>query len=219
MTAPVVAGDKRMTVREVAEALGVADRTIRRHISEIRGNLDNVVQVENGKTTYLTEAEVTEIKRRIERSGRNDLASVDQAARATTELERRLLVAQAVQILQEDLAAARADLAAAAPKVEFFDTVANSKDAITMRDVAAALNLPGWGRNQIFAFLRVRGILDDRNIPYREDQDRGYFRVVERTWSDPKGETHIALTTLVYQKGVDFIRRTIQEPARAGAQA
>ncbi len=107
-------------------------------------------------------------------------------------------------------------LAAAAPKVEFFDAVANSKDAITMRDVAAALNLSGWGRNQIFAFLRDRGILDDRNIPYREYQDRGYFRVVERTWSDPKGETHIALTTLVYQKGVDFIRKTIQEPARAG---
>ena len=32
------------------------------------------------------------------------------------------------------------------PKVEFFDQVADSGDAIQMRDVAAVLNLPGWGR-------------------------------------------------------------------------
>lgn len=219
MTAPVVAGDKRMTVREVAEVLGADESTIRRHIKAIRDNSGNVAGVEHGKTTYLTEAEVTEIKRRIERSGRNDLASVGQAARATTELERRLLVAQAMQILQEDLASARADLAAAAPKVEFFDAVANSRDAITMRDVAAALNIPGWGRNRIFARLRAFAILDDRNIPYREYQDRGYFRVVERSWSDSKGEAHIALTTLVYQKGVDFIRKIVQEPAPEGVSA
>ena len=78
-----------------------------------------------------------------------------------------------------------------------------------MRDVAAALNLPGWGRNKIFLYLRNNGILDEKNIPYRELQDRGYFRVVERTWTDAKGDTHISLTTLVYQRGIDYIRKMI----------
>lgn len=204
-----IKGDKRMTVREVAEALRCEESTVRKHIKSIRSNLGNVAQVENGKTTYLNEAEVTEIKRRIERSGRTDLSSVEQAAHATTELEMRQKVAEVMAWLASEVDRLRGAVVDAAPKVEFFDAVANSKDAITMREVAAALNLPGWGRNRIFERLREEGILDNRNIPYREYQDRGYFRVVERTWSDPKGETHIALTTLVYQRGLDFIRRTL----------
>lgn len=88
--------------------------------------------------------------------------------------------------------------------------MADSKTAKDMREVAAVLNLPGWGRNKIFAFLRDSGILDDKNLPYREYQDRRYFRVIETTWTDDTGETHISLKTLVYQKGLDYIRRLIE---------
>jgi phage antirepressor YoqD-like protein len=76
-----------------------------------------------------------------------------------------------------------------------------------MRDVAGVLNINGWGRNKIFEYLRKQDVLDDRNVPYREFQDRGYFRVIEQKWTDGEGETHISLKTLVYQKGVDYIRR------------
>ncbi len=95
------------------------------------------------------------------------------------------------------------------PKAEFFDQVANSKDAIPMRQVAAVLNMPGWGRNKIYQFLRENKILDNDNLPYREYQDRGYFRVIERAWGDSNGERHIAYSTLVYQRGLDFIRKQI----------
>ena len=97
------------------------------------------------------------------------------------------------------------------PKVEFFDQVASSGDALQMRDVAGVLNMKGWGRNNIFALLRNEGILDSRNIPYREYQDRGYFRVIEQTWTDNEGETHVSLKTLVYQRGVGFIRSLVRE--------
>ena len=99
------------------------------------------------------------------------------------------------------------------PKVEFFDAVAESGDCIDMREVAAVLNLPGWGRNKIFAFLRKRGVLDGRNLPYREYQDRGYFRVIEQKWTTNEGETRISLKTLAYQRGVDFIRRLAAKEA------
>jgi anti-repressor protein len=108
------------------------------------------------------------------------------------------------------IARMRARLAIVEPKADFFDTVADSKDAHQMRDVAAVLNMQGWGRNSIFKKLREDKILDERNIPYREYQDRGYFRVVERTWTSPDGESHINLTTLVYQKGIDFIRKALE---------
>jgi prophage antirepressor-like protein len=99
------------------------------------------------------------------------------------------------------------------PKAQFFDQVANSKTALQMRDVAAALNFSGWGRNKIFALLRQEGILDSKNIPYRDYQDRGYFRVIEQTWTDDKGETHINFKTLVYQRGMDYIRKIIERSA------
>jgi anti-repressor protein len=103
------------------------------------------------------------------------------------------------------------------PKAQFFDQVADSKTALQMRDVAAALNEPGWGRNKIFAMLREYGVLDERNIPYRQYQDSGYFRVVEQSWTDAGGETHVNLKTLVYQKGVNYIRSLIKKQTGGAA--
>lgn len=202
-------GEKRMTVREVAEALGMGESTVRRHIKDIRENLANVEQVENGKATYLTEAEVTEIKRRIERSGRNDLTSFEQASRARTELEMREKAAEVMAWLLQDNKELKARNAELEPKAAFFDQVADSKTALPMREAAAALNLPDMGRNTLFQFLRTRGILDARNIPYRQYQDSGYFRVIEQSYTDSYGESHVTLKTLVYQKGLDFIRRLV----------
>jgi phage antirepressor YoqD-like protein len=99
------------------------------------------------------------------------------------------------------------------PKAAFFDQVADSKDALQMRDVARVLNVPNYGRNTLFEFLRKKGVLDSRNVPYRKYQDQGYFRVIEQKWTDTEGETRISLKTLVYQRGVDFIRKLIQETA------
>ena len=118
----------------------------------------------------------------------------------------RLAADQALEIEQKTAA-----LAIAAPKVAFFDQVADSKTALQMRDVAAALNIPGWGRNKIFELLRDKGILDGRNVPYRQFQDAGYFRVIEQSYTDKVGETHISLKTLVYQRGVDYVRKIIEK--------
>jgi phage antirepressor YoqD-like protein len=77
------------------------------------------------------------------------------------------------------------------------------------------LNIPNWGRNKIFEFLRKKGVLDERNVPYREFQDKGYFRVIEQKYTDKEGETHINLKTLVYQRGIEFIRRVLKQEAAA----
>jgi phage antirepressor YoqD-like protein len=79
-----------------------------------------------------------------------------------------------------------------------------------MRNVAAALNIPGLGRTKLFALLREKKILDANNIPYREYQDRGYFRVVEKSWFDRKGESHVELVPLTLQKGLEYIIRIFQ---------
>ena len=97
------------------------------------------------------------------------------------------------------------------PKVEFFDQVAECKTAIDMRKAAAVLNIKKYGRNNLFEFLRSNGIIDASNIPYRKYQDCGYFRVIEQKYNNKHGEPEINFKTLVYQKGLEFIRRKIEE--------
>ena len=196
-------GDKRMTVKEVAEALGVDISTITKRAKELFPEL-----IKNGITTYFTEAQVVEIKAALTHNGH--LGQLSEVQAATTDLEMRQKAAEVMAWLMRDVEMLKAKNAELAPKAAFFDQVADSKTALQMRDVAAALNIPGWGRNKIFELLRAKGILDDRNVPYRRYQDAMYFRVIEQKFTDEGGETHISLKTLVYQRGVDFIRKTIE---------
>lgn len=106
----------------------------------------------------------------------------------------------------EKLAAENAKLI---PKAEFFDAVTDSKTAISIGEVAKVLDM-GIGQNKLFAFLRDRKILDRQNIPYQEYIDRGYFRTVEQKY-DVRGEVRISIKTLVFQKGIDYIRRLLQK--------
>ena len=51
------------------------------------------------------------------------------------------------------------------PKVEFYDDVAGSKDAVAMNEVAKVLGIKGLGRNKLFKFLRDRKLLDRNYMP------------------------------------------------------
>lgn len=95
------------------------------------------------------------------------------------------------------------------PKEEFFDAVTDSKDAIDMKDTANALHI-GIGRNTLFKFLREQKILTENNRPYQQFIDRGYFRVIEQRYDKGYGETCVNIKTVVFQKGVDFIRKLIK---------
>jgi phage antirepressor YoqD-like protein len=196
-----------MTVREVAGVLNVSERVVQLAAKKLYPET-----VRNGLPTYLNETQVTAVKLELE-SHHN----LEGTFEVSTRLERQLYIAKALQFANEEIQQLQSELsqkdqkiAADAPKVEFFDQVADCKDALQMRDVAASLNIPGLGRNKIFELLRGKGILDDRNIPYREYQDRGYFRVIEQKWTDKEGETHINLKPLVYRRGIDFIRKVLK---------
>lgn len=94
------------------------------------------------------------------------------------------------------------------PKADFFDAVTDSKDAVDMKNVANVLDM-GIGRNNLFKFLREQKILMADNRPYQEYIDRGYFRVIEQKFDRGCGEVGISIKTLVFQKGIDFIRKRL----------
>lgn len=102
-------------------------------------------------------------------------------------------------------------LAEAQPKVEFFDAVAASKDTCDMSEVAKVLAIPDMGRNKLFAFLRERRVLRFNNQPYQEYVDRGYFRTEEQRSLHKDGSARITFKTVVFQKGLDYIRRLLEK--------
>lgn len=115
-------------------------------------------------------------------------------------IERRNFV---IKKLEEDTERMR-------PKEEFYDAVAGSKTAIEMAAVAKVLNFKSVGRNKLFEILRDERILQSDNIPYQKYIDNGWFRTIEQKYSKD-GETYINIKTLVYQKGVDGIRKILEK--------
>jgi prophage antirepressor-like protein len=127
-------------------------------------------------------------------------------------LDPRQLIAAAVIEAQKIIAEQEKKIKELEPKAEFFDAVAGSKDAIDMNRAAKLIyEETRMGRNKLFKLLREQGVLMKDNIPYQEYIDKGYFRTIEQKYTKPDGTTHIYIKTLVYQKGLDFIRKVIKE--------
>lgn len=112
--------------------------------------------------------------------------------------------------LQEQNERQQALLLEQAPKVEFYDDVVDSGDALYMSAVAKTLNL-GIGRNSLFKILRENNILRSNNEPYQEYVDRGWFRCIESKYSKPNGNVCVNITTVVLQKGLDGIRKLLKK--------
>ncbi|NFQ98292.1 phage regulatory protein/antirepressor Ant [Clostridium botulinum] len=96
------------------------------------------------------------------------------------------------------------------PKAEFYDTVTKSEDTIDMGECAKVLNM-GIGRNNLFKFLREHDVLMSNNVPYQRFVDGKYFRTIENKFEKPNGEIKINVKTVVYQKGLDYIRKLLKK--------
>lgn len=119
----------------------------------------------------------------------------------------RLAADQAEQIERQTK-----ELAAAAPKVEFYDTVTQSATQFDMQDVAGILNVKGLGRTNLFRFLVEQKVLIDTSTPYRVHIEAGRFKIVESSWTNPKTEeVFVTKKVVVSQKGLDYIRQLIKD--------
>ena len=205
---------KTMTVREVANVFGCDPETVKKHIRELYPDL-----MKNGVTTYLTETQITVILESIKKTTaehrgkesvnlQRSVVGIDTSKSRVLRLQ--VLYKQVQDIYEAEIAELQAKVEEDKPKVEFYDTVADSKDAITMCQVAKVLNM-GIGRNKIFAFLRNQKVLMTNNIPYQKYMDKNYFRVIEQEYRKDDGSVRINLVTLVYQEGLDYIRKLLNQ--------
>jgi phage antirepressor YoqD-like protein len=190
--------ERKMTVKEIADVLNVTPEAIKKHIRKYYPELLN-----NGYTTYLNEQQITEIKK--------IMIPTTQVVGAVTDSEMQQKTIEVMQYWINKTKEAELKLKEAQPKIDFYHAVTGSNTTIDMSDVAKVLNITGYGRNKIFEILRNRAVLNLANKPYQKYVDLGYFRLIETSYTKPDGTTHINIKTVVYQKGLDFIRKILSE--------
>jgi anti-repressor protein len=119
-------------------------------------------------------------------------------------IARAMLVAgKMIETLKTTVERQEVQLIEQKPKVDFYDTVADSRDDM---DMASAAKLIGSGSKRVFKTLREHHILNKDNIPYQRYINNGCFRVIEQKYTI-NDNVMINLKTLVLQKGLDLIRR------------
>jgi len=106
------------------------------------------------------------------------------------------------------------------PKVDFYDTVIDAQGAFDFGVATKMLKYKNLGRNKLMEILRNKKILQSggktKNVPYQQFIDKGYFIVNENSFEDSFGNVHITYTTMVTQKGVDAIKKSIDKMVEEG---
>ena len=197
----VLGAKQKMTTKEVADILGVDVKTVQRAAL----SLDMDVERSGSSHTMLfDEAQVTAIKLEIENHSKVN------ALTPKTNLERQLIIQQAMQIQAEMIEELQNKVSRLEPAANFAYQLCSSKDTIEIGECAKVLN-KNIGRNRLFEFLRNNNVLQSNNIPYQKYIDAGYFRVIESKYVTPNGETKISLKTVVFQKGVAYINKLLSK--------
>lgn len=189
-----------VTTKQLAEVLKVGESTVKRAVDKLRPVLGEVIRNTQGGFLF-TEEQATLIKQDIQKH--HNLAS-RQIDNVTTDTEMMMNI-------QRDFAWLVQKNKELQAKADFYDCVTGSKDTVDMKECAKVINFRGWGRNKIFELLRQKGVLDRGNQPYQRYCDMKYFRIIESRYVLPTGEVKISLKTVVYQKGLDFIRKLIEK--------
>jgi phage antirepressor YoqD-like protein len=158
----IVSGDNRMTVREVAAALGVTGEAIKKRIRELYPDL-----MKERVRTLLNEEQMTEIKRRMRLTTKvastiTDLEAAEMLMRSAEHFKARF--EQEREIRKK----AESRLAIVEPKVETLDKITAVNSDISVRELAAILAVSHLGQNNLFQKLRTDGYIDGGNRPYRQ---------------------------------------------------
>lgn len=187
-----------MTVKQVAKVLGKDESTIRKIGKTLFSET-----FQNGKTTYLNEAQVTAIKLNL---GKN-------SELAKTRLEKALIVQQALLIQQEEISELRTENTELKkenekllPKAIAHDKYLAGENAEDMAVVAQKLFNGKIGRNRLFHELREAGILKNDNVPYQ--QYAHLFKVISKPATIGDKQVNISVT-LVKPQGVEYISKRI----------
>lgn len=178
-----------MSIPEIAESFKVDESTVRRYIGKVFPD-----KIKNGVKTLLNEKEVTAIKLKLQQNQH----LVRPADLPKTDLEKKLLIQQAMGFLSEEIEELRSQLTEAQPKIEFHDQVGDSEGLYSIGETSKLL---GEGRNKFFEKLREEKMFMG-TLPYQAYIDRGYFEVKTSTHNG-----YVQKQAFVTPKGLQWLQK------------
>lgn len=170
MNEPINYGDKRMTVKEVAEATGAPIRTIHDAIDRLFPGLK-----ENGITTYLNEEQVSAVSSDLKRAHNVDLADTRKLAVTALEIEEMTL--KVISYHKAEADRLRSELVAAKPAIESHAAMMRSDKTMSITQCAKHFGV--HPKTEVFPYLRARGYLTSKDLPSQDALDADILALVE----------------------------------------
>jgi len=87
--------------------------------------------------------------------------------------------------------------------------IVEADELLDMNQVVKILRFRGVGRTRLFEILREQGILRPNNEPYQKYVDSGHFGMVQSSWTDPEGDRHKYVKTVVSRHGLESVRKLL----------
>lgn len=194
--------EKSMTVREVADILGLDPRTIQLKVKELFPHL-----VRERKTTFLTESQVTMVK-----------LSCEKRFAVKTTLEKELIIQQALFFQEEKIQTLLKENRNLRIKADVADRIADTDGLVLPSDAGKQITghpikFINWMESEGILFRRKK---DGPLLPKAVLQGRGYFEVKSREFAgDLYEQTYLTGKGLAwicakYQKAHGFLNFPIE---------
>lgn len=197
-----VSTERTMTVKEVANILGVTPEAIKKHVRELFPEY-----IKNGIETVLTEKQVTEIK--------SKMIPTTLVVGSTTDIEMEQMTLKVIQyhIQKEQEYKQRAEIAEQKcieqkPKVEVYDSICDSSTLQDLQTVAQTIGL-----KNVFKVLLADGIIlkdwtHDGTMYYRPYTEfNNYLVTKDGKPYDINGVSHVRPRIFVTGKGITWLTK------------
>ncbi len=163
-------GDKRMTVKEVAEALSAGIQTVHDSIDRLFPGIKR-----NGIVTYLDEPQVSAISEDLKRAHNIDLTATRKVV--FTDLEMMEKAATVMAWFKSESDRLRAELSAAQPAIESHTALMRSSRTMSITEASKHFDL--HPKTEVFPYLRDHGYLTQHDLPTQAAIDAGYLALRE----------------------------------------
>jgi phage antirepressor YoqD-like protein len=185
--------DRRMSVLEVANALGVTAEAIKKHVRILFPDL-----LRNGIVTMLDEAQVVEIKKHM--------MPTTMVAGASTDLEMEQKTFEVLAWMKSKIESQQRTIAIMAPKAEAHDALMKTDTDMSITQAAKHFGL--HPKTQVFPYLRDHGYLTSIDLPTQRSIDLDIMSV-RQSHPDKWGKTHSQ--AVVKARQLDRFRKIIAE--------
>ena len=177
--------DNFMTVKEIADVLGVTERTIQNHVSKLFPEI-----VVHGEKTLLNELQVTAIKNNL---SKNYSLKSENVFAVETKEDKKAILRRAFEILQDENEELRTKIAIDAPKVESYEALQRSDKNMSITMAAKHFGLKPIV--EVYPYLRSHGYLTTKDLPTQKAIDEKILSVKESLGNDGKHRPQAVVDT------------------------